>query len=236
MRVINIGANPNDGTGDTLRTSFTKVNDNFSDLADMVVPAGGIAGQVLAKSTNEDHEVEWVAPDTGPAGKSAYEVAVDNGFVGTEVQWLESLVGSEGPPGIQGIQGPPGTDGQQGPPGADGKDGEQGPPGADGKDGEQGPPGEGVPTGGTPGQVLVKISANDYDTAWTTPDYNEYLPQTQHVTEGNEPRPNTLGHVHWVGDAMPENGIMGDTWVSSSTFSFHNGAVWMALALEPSPV
>lgn len=33
---------------------------------------------------------------TGPQGKSAYEVAVANGFVGTEAQWLESLKGSGG--------------------------------------------------------------------------------------------------------------------------------------------
>ena len=26
-------------------------------------------------------------------GKSAYQIAVDNGFVGTEVEWLESLIG-----------------------------------------------------------------------------------------------------------------------------------------------
>lgn len=32
----------------------------------------------------------------GPAGKSAYQVAVDNGFVGTEAQWLASLDGSDG--------------------------------------------------------------------------------------------------------------------------------------------
>ena len=30
---------------------------------------------------------------TGTAGKSAYEIAVDNGFVGTETEWLESLKG-----------------------------------------------------------------------------------------------------------------------------------------------
>lgn len=35
----------------------------------------------------------------GPAGKSAYQVAVDNGFVGTEEEWLASLVG---PPGEDG--------------------------------------------------------------------------------------------------------------------------------------
>lgn len=28
---------------------------------------------------------------SGPAGKSAYQIAVDNGFVGTETEWLDSL-------------------------------------------------------------------------------------------------------------------------------------------------
>ena len=30
------------------------------------------------------------------AGKSAYEIAVDNGFVGNEIQWLASLTGAKG--------------------------------------------------------------------------------------------------------------------------------------------
>ena len=33
---------------------------------------------------------------SGAAGKSAYEIAVDNGFVGTETEWLESLKGEAG--------------------------------------------------------------------------------------------------------------------------------------------
>ena len=33
---------------------------------------------------------------SGVAGKSAYEIAVDNGFVGTETEWLESLKGAKG--------------------------------------------------------------------------------------------------------------------------------------------
>ena len=33
---------------------------------------------------------------SGTAGKSAYEIAVDNGFVGTETEWLESLKGAKG--------------------------------------------------------------------------------------------------------------------------------------------
>lgn len=35
----------------------------------------------------------------GPEGPSAYEVAVANGFVGTEVEWLDSLIGEQGPAG-----------------------------------------------------------------------------------------------------------------------------------------
>ena len=39
---------------------------------------------------------------SGTAGKSAYEIAVDNGFVGTETEWLESLKGSDGDKGDNG--------------------------------------------------------------------------------------------------------------------------------------
>lgn len=35
----------------------------------------------------------------GSDGASAYQLAVDNGFVGTEEEWLDSLVGPEGPTG-----------------------------------------------------------------------------------------------------------------------------------------
>lgn len=41
------------------------------------------------------------AGSAGADGESAYDVAVDNGFVGTESQWLASLVGPEGPEGPQ---------------------------------------------------------------------------------------------------------------------------------------
>ena len=36
----------------------------------------------------------------GQDGKSAYDIAVDNGFVGTETEWLESLKGQDGQDGI----------------------------------------------------------------------------------------------------------------------------------------
>jgi hypothetical protein len=44
--------------------------------------------------------------------KSAYEIACDNGFEGTETEWLESLKGGpQGPVGPQGPPGPAGADG-----------------------------------------------------------------------------------------------------------------------------
>ena len=44
----------------------------------------------------------------GADGLSAYEIAVANGFVGTEAEWLASLHGSDGTPGSAGSSGNPG--------------------------------------------------------------------------------------------------------------------------------
>ena len=62
----------------------------------------------------------------GPAGESAYQIAVDNGFVGTEEEWLASLVGPQGPQGIQGETGATGATGPQGPVGPQGNQGNTG--------------------------------------------------------------------------------------------------------------
>lgn len=45
-------------------------------------------------------------------GESAYEIAVRNGFEGTESEWLESLKGSDGTNGKDGVDGTNGTDGK----------------------------------------------------------------------------------------------------------------------------
>lgn len=81
---------------------------------------------------------------TGARGYSAYEVAVQNGFVGTEAEWLESLVGpqgSQGPKGEPGETGPAGATGPQGPKGETGETGAQGPQGIQGPQGVIGPRG-----------------------------------------------------------------------------------------------
>lgn len=50
----------------------------------------------------------------GKDGKSAYEVAVANGFVGTEAQWLASLKGKNGTDGKDGAPGKNGAQGAKG--------------------------------------------------------------------------------------------------------------------------
>lgn len=71
----------------------------------------------------------------GKDGLSAYEIAVKNGFVGTEQEWVNSLKGRDGADGQPGSVGPAGPVGPPGPAGVDGKDGEQGPQGPAGADG-----------------------------------------------------------------------------------------------------
>lgn len=65
----------------------------------------------------------------GGGGKSAYDLAVEEGFEGSLEEWLESLKGADGKNGTDGINGEDGTDG------TNGKDGKDGTNGSDGKDG-----------------------------------------------------------------------------------------------------
>lgn len=98
-------------------------------------------------------------------GLSAYEIAVKNGFVGTEKDWLKSLDGqsayalwltfpgnegktqedfidsNKGDPGPQGLQGEQGIQGPEGPPGPQGIKGDPGPQGLKGDQGQSGAPG-----------------------------------------------------------------------------------------------
>jgi hypothetical protein len=52
-----------------------------------------------------------ISEDIGPRGKSAYEVAVDNGYVGSEAAWLATLVGAVGTTGATGAIGATGATG-----------------------------------------------------------------------------------------------------------------------------
>lgn len=83
----------------------------------------------------------------GDPGKSAYQHAIDNGFAGSEQEWLESLKGEKGEPGIQGPAGQNGEQGPKGEKGEPGQKGEQGPQGPAGVAGPKGDPGIQGPSG-----------------------------------------------------------------------------------------
>lgn len=123
--------------------------------------------------------------DTTP-GDSAYQVWLSQGNAGSVQDYLESLQGAPGPQGAQGPAGPQGPRGDKGatgltgdsgptgPQGQPGPQGTAGPRGPEGAQGPQGIPGEvgpGVPTGGTPGQMLRKASDTDYQVEWVTPSF-----------------------------------------------------------------
>lgn len=63
---------------------------------------------------------------SGCMGKSAYDIAVENGFVGSESEWLDSLRGKDGINGEKGEKGDVGEKGDQGDRGLTGWEGEDG--------------------------------------------------------------------------------------------------------------
>ena len=113
----------------------------------------GLTGATGAKGDTGDTGPMGPKGDMGPAGAdgyngtngiSAYQVAVVNGFTGTEAEWLASLEGPQGPAGADSTV-----------------------PGPQGQTGATGPAGPGIATGGTAGQILTKVDGTDYNTYWT---------------------------------------------------------------------
>lgn len=104
------------------------------------------------------------------AGWSAYEIAVQNGFIGTESEWLASLVGPQGAQGPQGIQGPQGVKGDTGdtgPMGATGPQGDAGPQGIQGIQGIHGIQGPKGDTGDTGPQGIQGVKGDTGNTGAT---------------------------------------------------------------------
>ena len=72
----------------------------------------------------------------GKDGLSAYQIAVKNGFIGTEEEWLEGLKGQDGVNGKDGINGKDGEKGDKGEQGIQGEKGERGEQGLKGDKGD----------------------------------------------------------------------------------------------------
>lgn len=129
---------------------------------------GSTEGAVISAdevSVSEDGSAAASVGEDLPRGKSAYEIAKENGFDGTEAEWLASLKGATGAAGANGKDGENGktpyvgengnwyigandtgkpsrgAKGDKGEPGATGAKGDKGDPGAKGDKGEPGSPG-----------------------------------------------------------------------------------------------
>ena len=113
----------------------------------------------------------------GLDGKSAFEIAVEHGFVGTETEWLESLKGVDGKDGCDGRNGVDGL------PGKDGKDGADGVPGHNGADGKNGVDGINGSDGKSAYIIAVEHGFSGTENEWLqslkgkdgiTPDMSDY--------------------------------------------------------------
>ena len=152
---------------------------------------GSTEGAVITKddiSVTEETSPSASVGEDLPRGKSAYEVAVENGFSGTETEWLASLKGATGAPGANGKDGENGktpyvgdngnwyigaddtgkpsrgAKGDKGDTGAQGIQGEQGIQGVQGEKGDKGDTGakgdKGDP-GATPNLTIGSVTTLD---------------------------------------------------------------------------
>lgn len=204
----------------TLANPTTVTNWVFDDN-NLKLPAGGD----IVDSTGTS-----VLGGSGGNGASAYDVAVTNGFSGTEQEWLASLVGADGADGtsftfagqwdfsadhynigdvvrddsnnlfiaIQYV--PQSTVGlsntafwqpflQSGQNGADG---------------------QGVPIGGTSGQVLAKVDGTDYNTQWV-----------------NQPGSISTGNITFTGDSIgSSNNIVSITASNYAELNTGDSYIW----------
>ncbi|MBQ3138105.1 MAG: collagen-like protein [Ruminococcus sp.] len=98
--------------------------------AEESTPTPDLYAQLIEKFKEMIAEME--TGSNGKDGLSAYELAVQSGFIGTLAEWLVSLKGADGKDGADGKNGIDGKNGADGINGADGKDGTNGKDGANG--------------------------------------------------------------------------------------------------------
>ena len=131
-----------------------------SSGSEVVLPTPDLYQQLIAKIDEKIASVH-----DGADGASAYEIAVENGYTGTEAEWLSSLKGEKGDAGEQGIQGIQGEKGDTGEQGLQGIQGEKGDTGAAGKDGMNGTDGRDGANGFSPTVIVTETSTGATITA-----------------------------------------------------------------------
>ena len=151
----------------------------------------------------------------GIQGLSAYQVAVQHGFEGTEDEWLISLKGEKGETGPKGDKGDTGEKGATGERGPQGLQGERGLQGVQGEKGEQGIQGPVGPKGEQGEQGIQGIQG----------------PQGEPGPQG--PKGDTGSGLNIKGELdsesqLPQEGVSGDAWLIASNlymFMGENGNV-----------
>lgn len=146
----------------------------------------------------------------GIQGLSAYQVAVQHGFEGTEDEWLISLKGEKGETGPKGDKGDTGEKGATGERGPQGLQGERGLQGVQGEKGEQ----------GIQGPVGPKGEQGDQG------ERGPQGPQGQIGPQG--PKGDTGSGLNIKGELdsesqLPQEGVPGDAWLISGNLYVYVG-------------
>lgn len=154
---------------------ISKIYATYEDMNAGYATDGLSEGQLVAIATDTGGSYGgWIYAKGASAYDFFYDISTTEGIQGPQ--------GPAGPQGPRGEQGPVGPSGPQGEPGIQGETGPSGPAGPtgatgpQGERGETGQPGQGVPAGGTIGQVLAKTGNEDYNTAWENPSDLEIIP------------------------------------------------------------
>jgi phage minor structural protein len=155
VTIVNLDASSITG-GDLTVTESFRIMHNGTPVLEVDAATGQV--KITAPNLATQDDLKNIELTPGPDGKTAYEIAVENGFTGTEQEWIDSLIGEPGTNGLtayevavnngfvgteeewlnslvgpQGPEGPRGPQGLQGLQGPEGEKGIQGPPGEDGK-------------------------------------------------------------------------------------------------------
>lgn len=146
----------------------------------------------------------------GIQGLSAYQVAVQHGFEGTEDEWLISLKGEKGETGPKGDKGDTGEKGATGERGPQGLQGERGLQGVQGEKGEQGVQGPVGPKGEQGEQGIQGIQG----------------PQGEPGPQG--PKGDTGSGLNIKGELdsesqLPQEGVSGDAWLIAGNLYVYVG-------------
>ena len=85
-------------------TPLLRIKDENGVWHDVEAIRGLSAYQLAVKNGYTGTEEQWLSSITGVEGKSAYQVAKEEGFEGTETEWLASLKGAKGDQGKSAYQ------------------------------------------------------------------------------------------------------------------------------------